>query len=186
MGGRVTASAIASASRLSFLFDLTYGFTNWGAISLTSWPWGRKRRAQSCAPPQASMPRRTGGSVAIQGIRSCRDTRLRYTTLPLSSLPTAGNTRLAISIPRTYISCFIGLASCGSRGSRIVNALGLIAVDPHRGGSISLRPDVLTFFGNRLPSLRKRVQPLQAIRSGEPRRNRLGKGLPANRSAALI
>src|SRR5215471_11447487 len=140
MGGRVTASAIASASRLSFLFDLTYGFTHGGAISLTSWPWVRKRRAQSCAPPQASMPRRTGGSVAIQGIRSCRDTRLRYTTLPLSSLPTAGNTRLAISIPRTYISCFIGLASCGSRGSRIVNALGLIAVDPHRGGSISLRP----------------------------------------------
>src|SRR5262249_49768930 len=116
------------------------------AISLTSWPWVRKRRAQSCAPPQASMPRRTGGSVAIQGIRSCRDKRLRYTTLPLSSLPTAGNTRLAISIPRTYISCFIGLASCGSRGSRIVNALGLIAVDPHRGGSISLRPVGLTIL----------------------------------------
>jgi hypothetical protein len=37
----------------------------------------------------------------------------------------------------------------------------------------------LTFFGNRLPSLRKRVQPLKAILSGEPRRNRLGKGLPA-------
>src|SRR5215510_6574434 len=30
--------------------------------------------------------------------------------------------------------------------------------------------DVLTFFGNRLPSLRKRVQPLKAILSGEPRR----------------
>src|SRR5215510_13773609 len=34
----------------------------------------------------------------------------------------------------------MGLASCGSRGSRIVNSLWLIAVDPHRGGSISLRP----------------------------------------------
>src|SRR5215468_6507742 len=82
MVGRVTASAIASASRLSFLFDLTYGFTNWGAMSLTSWPWARKQRAQSCAPPQASIPMRTGGSFAIQGIRSWRDNRLRYTTLP--------------------------------------------------------------------------------------------------------
>src|SRR5215510_14231309 len=32
MVGRVTASAIASASRLSFLFDLTYGFTHWGQL----------------------------------------------------------------------------------------------------------------------------------------------------------
>src|SRR5262244_3594771 len=68
------------------------------------------------------MPMRTGGSLAIQGSRSCR------------------NKRLAISIPRTCISCFIGLASCGSIGSLIVNSLWLIAVDPHRGGSISLRP----------------------------------------------
>src|SRR5215467_6302117 len=45
-----------------------------------------------------------------------------------------------MSIPRTLISCFIGLASCGSMGSRIVNSLWLIEVDPHRGGSISLRP----------------------------------------------
>src|SRR5215813_12004882 len=59
------------------------------------------------------MPMRTGGSLAIQGIRSCRDKRLRYTTLPLSAIPTACNTRLAISIPRTCISCFIGLVSCG-------------------------------------------------------------------------
>jgi hypothetical protein len=34
----------------------------------------------------------------------------------------------------------MGLASCGSIGSLIVNSLWLIAVDPHRGGSISLRP----------------------------------------------
>src|SRR2546427_1029807 len=69
--GRVTASAMPSASRLSFLFDLTYGFTNWGAMSFTSWPCSRKRLAQSCAPPQASMPMRTGGSFARKGIRSC-------------------------------------------------------------------------------------------------------------------
>src|SRR5207302_3199181 len=51
--------------------------------------------------------------------------------------------------PRTHKSCqttirpisgFIGLASCGSMGSRIVHSLWLIEVDPHRGGSISLRP----------------------------------------------
>src|SRR5512145_1889197 len=82
----------------------------------------------------------TGGSFALKGIKPCLDKRLRYTTLPLSSIPTACNTCLAISIPRTCISCFIGLASCGSMGSRILHSLWLIAVDPHRGGSISLRP----------------------------------------------
>src|SRR5215831_8232787 len=56
---------------------------------------------------------RTGGSFAIQGMRSCRDKRLRDTTLPLLSIPTACNTRLAISIPRTCILCFMGLVSCG-------------------------------------------------------------------------
>src|SRR5678815_4315161 len=35
----------------------------------------------------------------------------------------------------------MGLASYGSMGSRIVNSLWLITVDPHRGGSISLRPE---------------------------------------------
>src|SRR5712691_3425006 len=45
-----------------------------------------------------------------------------------------------MSIPSTLISCFIGLASCGYMSSLIVNSLWLIAVDPHRGGSISLRP----------------------------------------------
>src|SRR5215510_7764557 len=86
------------------------------------------------------MPMSTGGNFAIQGIKSCRDKRLRYTIVPLSSIPTACNTRFAISIPRTCISCFIGLASCGSIGSRIVLSLWLIEVDPHRGGNISLRP----------------------------------------------
>src|SRR2546427_708455 len=46
-----------------------------------------------------------------------------------------------MSIPRTFIAGFIGLASCGSMGSLIfLNSLWLMAVDPHRGGSISLRP----------------------------------------------
>ena len=34
----------------------------------------------------------------------------------------------------------MGLASCGSMGSRIWNSLWLIEAAPHRGGSISLRP----------------------------------------------
>src|SRR5262245_48624514 len=45
-----------------------------------------------------------------------------------------------MSIPSTLISGFIGLASCGSIGALIVNALWLMAVDLHRGGSISLLP----------------------------------------------
>src|SRR5438132_4915428 len=45
-----------------------------------------------------------------------------------------------MSIPSTLISGFIGLASCGSMGVRILHSLWLIEVDPHRGGSISLRP----------------------------------------------
>src|SRR5439155_17536635 len=101
------------ASRLSFLFDLTYGLTNCGAMSFTSWPCARQRLAQSCAPPQASRPMSTGGSFARKGIRSCRDKRLRNTILPLSSIPTACITRFAMSIPSTLISCFIGLVSCG-------------------------------------------------------------------------
>src|SRR5438132_3213545 len=43
-------------------------------------------------------------------------------------------------MPSMLISGFIGLASCGYMGSLILNSLWLIAVDPHRGGSISLRP----------------------------------------------
>src|SRR5215470_4380556 len=67
MVGRVTASAMASASRLSFLFDLTYGFTNGGAMRFTSWPYARKRLAQSCAPPQASRPNRPRGQLRDTG-----------------------------------------------------------------------------------------------------------------------
>jgi hypothetical protein len=36
----------------------------------SSWPPARNRRAQSCAPPQASIPMSTGGSWAITGIRA--------------------------------------------------------------------------------------------------------------------
>src|SRR6266446_8287252 len=48
-----------------------------------------------------------------------------------------------MSIPSTLISGFIGLASCGYMGARILHSLWLIEVDPHRGGSISLRPDIV-------------------------------------------
>src|SRR5882724_8151559 len=49
-----------------------------------------------------------------------------------------------MSIPSTLISGFIGLASCGYMGARILHSLWLIEVDPHRGGSISLRPVLRT------------------------------------------
>src|SRR6266446_1493116 len=49
-----------------------------------------------------------------------------------------------MSIPSTLISGFIGLASCGYMGARILHSLWLIEVDPHRGGSISLRPFALS------------------------------------------
>jgi hypothetical protein len=41
-----TASAIASASMKSFLFDFTKGFTNWAGISRTSWPLLMQRPAE--------------------------------------------------------------------------------------------------------------------------------------------
>src|SRR6266705_6464892 len=95
------------------------------------------------------MPMSTGGSFAIKGSRSCRDKRLRNTIFPVFSIPIACNTRFAMSIPSTLISCVIGLVSCGYMSSLIVNSLWLIAVDPHRGGSISLRPnDVLLRGGD--------------------------------------
>src|SRR5215472_14117825 len=59
----------------------------------------------------------------------------------------------------------MGLASCGSIGSLIVNSLWLIAVDPHRGGSISLLPDRQTpVFGQNLP-----IQRLRRITAACPR-----------------
>src|SRR5215831_7393104 len=63
-------------------------------------------------------------------------------------------------MPRTCISCFIELASCGSMGSRIVHSLWLIEVDPHRSGSISLRPVVhiyLTMLGPISHTRRNRI-----------------------------
>jgi uncharacterized membrane protein len=46
MVGRLAASAIASASAMSFFCFFTYGLTNFGAISLTSWPKLINLRAQ--------------------------------------------------------------------------------------------------------------------------------------------
>src|SRR3979411_699980 len=50
MFSRSTASAIASASMKSFLFDFTNGFTNWAGINFTSWPCSRKARPRKCDP----------------------------------------------------------------------------------------------------------------------------------------
>jgi hypothetical protein len=55
MLGRDTASPIASASLTSFLFDLTYGFTNWGAMSRTVRPHAVSTRAQSAGALASRM-----------------------------------------------------------------------------------------------------------------------------------
>src|SRR3984885_5512922 len=55
---RATASAIASASRKSFLLDFTNGLTNCAGISRTSCPCDRRARPRKCAPEQASNPTR--------------------------------------------------------------------------------------------------------------------------------
>src|SRR5206468_6869254 len=52
----VTASAIASASMKSFLFDLRYGWTNWAGMSRTWCPCSRNLAPMKCAPAQASRP----------------------------------------------------------------------------------------------------------------------------------
>src|SRR5258708_30061292 len=64
MFSRSTASAMASASRKSFLFDFKNGFRNWAGISFTSWPCSRKVRPRKCAPEQASIPIR---EVCVRG-----------------------------------------------------------------------------------------------------------------------
>jgi hypothetical protein len=88
--------------------------------------WGARRATRAARqPPHA--PRWPPTPLHRQGPRPLHDL--------LSKI--CGKT---ISIPRTCILCFMGLASCGSMGSRIVNPLWFIEVDPHRGGSISLRP----------------------------------------------
>jgi hypothetical protein len=112
--GRVTASQIASASRVSFFGDLTYALTNGGAISRTSWPCSRKHRAQSWALPHASIPMRSGGNGAIKCRNSLRASLFRSTTCPVSSMPTTCNTGFAMSRPSTRIVCAMGLASSGS------------------------------------------------------------------------
>src|SRR5260221_13828996 len=56
MFSRSTASAIASASMKSFLFDFTNGFTNWAGINFTSWPCSRKARPRKCDPEHPSIP----------------------------------------------------------------------------------------------------------------------------------
>src|SRR6266853_1998567 len=74
-----------------------------------------------------------GGSVAIQGIRSCRDKRLRTTIWPRSSIPTPCKTRFAMLIPSTLIWGFTGLASCGGMVSLVLTSCWLIEAGPHRG-----------------------------------------------------
>lgn len=63
--GRVTASAIASASLKSFFYDLRYALTNFGAMSRTSCPYRWSERARCCDPGQVSAPTKQGGRLAM-------------------------------------------------------------------------------------------------------------------------
>jgi FG-GAP repeat protein len=60
-GGVPLAWQIARASATSLLLVCTHGLTYCGAIRHTSCPNFVSSRAQSCAPPHASMPTRAGG-----------------------------------------------------------------------------------------------------------------------------
>src|SRR3712207_4529328 len=101
MVGRTTASQIASASAASVLFVLTKGFTYWGGISRTWWPRACSARAQWCAPGQASMPTRQGGSRAKNTATSPRRRRRRRTRRSVASAPCTWKTFLAMSRPTT-------------------------------------------------------------------------------------
>jgi hypothetical protein len=79
---RSTASAMASASTKSFLFDFTNGFTNCAAINRTSWPCLRNARPRKCAPEQASSPISEFCRFAVY-VSSCRCVNFFFTsTLP--------------------------------------------------------------------------------------------------------
>ena len=71
MVGRPTASQMASASFRSFLFDFTYGVTNWGLIRRTWWPRSVSTLAQKCAPFEASIPTKHGGRLAKNVDTAC-------------------------------------------------------------------------------------------------------------------
>jgi hypothetical protein len=76
--GRVTASAMASASRASFLFNFTNGLTNCAGMIRTVWPSSPSFRAIHCAPGQASMPIRAFGAVAKNAKRVSRENFTRW------------------------------------------------------------------------------------------------------------
>lgn len=70
-------SRMAAASAASFLPaspDMRYGVMNVGAICRTVWPLAWNSRAWWCAPEQASMPIRQGGSAATSSINLPRTT----------------------------------------------------------------------------------------------------------------
>jgi hypothetical protein len=99
MVGRRTASAIASASRKSFLFDLTKGFTYWAGISRTACPSAASCRPTWWAPQQASMPTRQGGRAAKRRSSCALDTFCRSTMAPRPSKPIRWKVVLPMSIP---------------------------------------------------------------------------------------
>jgi hypothetical protein len=82
------------------------------------------------------------------------------TTYP-SSIPTACNTCFAMSIPRMLISCSLDVSPVATWFHRTPKALWLIAANPHRGRSLSLRPDRTVTLRFPSPAAASGVFPLQ-------------------------
>lgn len=77
MLGRLTASAIATASMRSFLLDLTYGLKNWAGMMRIVWPSPCSFLASHGTHGQASMPITAGVALAknIKMVARLRVTR---------------------------------------------------------------------------------------------------------------
>ena len=97
--GRVTASAMAAASMRSFLFDLTYGLTNWAGTMRTVCPSALILRASHCEPAQASMPTTAGAAASKNCSRVSRRNLTFWTGCPEASRPTTWKTFLPMSTP---------------------------------------------------------------------------------------
>lgn len=99
MFGRPIASQMASASRPSFFWVLTYGFTYLACISLTVCPIFSNSRAQWCTPPHASIPMVQGESFEIVSRSRARVTVFWRTVRLRSSTPWRAKTDFAMSMP---------------------------------------------------------------------------------------
>lgn len=97
--GREIASAIASASAMSVLLDLTKGFTNWAGTILAVCPNLFAFLESQLLPGQASIPIVINDARERKSISCSLIILARNTGLPFISRPTAWKEFLPISIP---------------------------------------------------------------------------------------